>query len=196
MLVTAQGVTKRTDVAHITNLRKSGIAIIDLDDGDELLSADIVTDNDEILLVSREAQSIRFAVSDVRIMGRAAGGVKAMTLKNDIIVASAKISKENKLGSLLVVSTHGYGKKTELSEYKVQGRGGSGVGTLNVTDKTGVLVGAVIVIDTDIELIAMSSKGQVVRTALEQIPVLGRTTQGVRIMKLREGDTLAGLALL
>ncbi len=196
MLVTAQGVTKRTDIAHVTNLRKSGIAIIDLDNGDELLSADVVTDKDEILLVSREAQSIRFAVSEVRVMGRAAGGVKAMTLKNDRIVACAKISDQNKKGELLVVSTHGYGKKTELKEYKVQGRGGSGVGTLNVTDKTGVLVGAAVVVPEDIELIAMSSKGQVVRTALDQIPTLGRTTQGVRIMKLRDGDTLAGLALL
>jgi DNA gyrase subunit A len=196
MLVTAQGVTKRTDVAHVTNLRKSGIAIIDLDNGDELLSADVVTDKDEILLVSREAQSIRFAVSEVRVMGRAAGGVKAMTLKNDRVVGCAKIDDTNRRGELLVVSTHGYGKKTELSEYKVQGRGGSGVGTLNVTDKTGVLVGGVVVMPTDVELIAMSGKGQVVRTALEQIPTLGRTTQGVRIMKLREGDSLAGLALL
>ena len=196
ILVTVQGTTKRTDMAHIVNLRKSGVTIIDLDNGDELLSAQVVDESYEILLVTREAQSIRFRVSDVRVMGRTAGGVKGMTLKNDVIVACVAINKANSHADLLVVSTNGYGKKTELDEYKIQGRGGSGVGTFNVTEKTGQLVGAAVVTAENTELIAMSQKGQVVRTAIASIPTLSRTTQGVRIMKLRDGDGCAGLAIL
>jgi len=196
MLITANGTIKRTDMSHVTSVRKSGTTVIDLDARDSLLAAHIVADTHEVLMVTSEAQSIRFPVTEVRVMGRAAGGVKGMNLKGDHVVSAVCINKENKKAKLLVISAHGYGKMTELNEYKVQGRGGSGVGTLNVTDKTGKVVGAAIVATDANELIAMSSKGQVVRTGLKDIPTLGRTTQGVRIMKLREGDSVASIALM
>ncbi len=196
MLVTAQGITKRTDMSHVTSVRKSGTTVIDLDPKDELLAAHIVAETHEMLLVTSQAQSIRFPVSEVRVMGRTAAGVKGMTLKGDRLVAAVCVSNENKKEKLMVISTHGYGKMTELNEYKVQGRGGSGVGTFNVTDKTGALVGAAIISADAHELIAMSGKGQVVRTPITGIPTLGRTTQGVRIMKLREGDSVASIALM
>jgi DNA gyrase subunit A len=98
--------------------------------------------------------------------------------------------------TLMIISSNGYGKRTPVDEYKVQKRGGSGIKTANVTDKTGVIVGASIVTTDHSELIAISAKSQVVRTDMESIPVLGRATQGVRVMKLREGDTLASLTIM
>lgn len=196
MLVTAEGTIKRTDMSHVTSVRKSGTTVIDLDSKDSLLAAHVVSDTHEVLMVTSQAQSIRFSVSEVRVMGRGAAGVKGMNLKGDRVVSAVVIGKENKSAKLLVLSTNGYGKMTELDEYKVQGRGGSGVGTFNVTDKTGVLVGAAIISADAHELIAMSGKGQVVRTSITGIPTLGRTTQGVRIMKLREGDSVASIALM
>ena len=196
MLVTADGTVKRTDMSHVTSVRKSGTTVIDLDGKDSLLAAHIVAETDEILLVTSQAQSIRFSISEVRVMGRGAAGVRGMNLKGDKVVTAVRVDASNKKSKLLVLSEHGYGKMTELDEYKVQGRGGSGVGTFNVTEKTGSLVGAAIIGTDSNELIAMSGKGQVVRTPIEGIPTLGRTTQGVRIMKLREGDSVASIALM
>ncbi|MGB0978347.1 MAG: DNA gyrase C-terminal beta-propeller domain-containing protein, partial [Croceimicrobium sp.] len=143
-------------------------------------------------------QSIRFKVSDVRTMGRAAGGVKGMTLKaDDMIVGTGVVRADSETDlELLVLTENGYGKKTPLAEYKVQGRGGSGIKTLNVTDKTGALIGARIVTTTVTELMAMSQQSQVIRTNLESISSLGRATQGVRVMKLREGDSVASFTLM
>jgi DNA gyrase subunit A len=196
MLVTAEGTIKRTDMSHVTSVRKSGTTVIDLDAKDSLLAAHIVVETDEVLMITGGAQSIRFPVTEVRVMGRGAAGVRGMNLKGDRIIAAVHIDSSNKKAKLLVLSEHGYGKMTELDEYKVQGRGGSGVGTFNVTDKTGSLVGAAIIGADANELIAMSGKGQVVRTPVTGIPTLGRTTQGVRIMKLREGDNVASIALM
>src|SRR5690606_22993356 len=113
--------------------------------------------------------------------------------KGDIVVSALVADKEEAKPRLLVVYENGYGKKTDLEEYKVQKRGGSGIKTGNVTAKTGALMGAAIVTDTETEIVAISKKGQVIRTSIDEIPELGRQTQGVRIMKLREGDGLASV---
>lgn len=114
-----------------------------------------------------------------------------------MVIGCGSISKDGaKDATLLVMSSHGYGKRSEVNEYKIQKRGGSGIMTANVTEKTGPLVGAMITTPEDSELIAISAKSQVIRTDLDSISVLGRATQGVRIMKLREGDSLASLTLL
>lgn len=196
MLVTKKGQIKRTALSHVANLRKSGLIIIGLDAGDDLLGAYIGTDMDELMIVSATAQSIRFALSDVRTMGRGAGGVRGMTLdKNDFVIAACVIPMGSN-GSLLVVSEYGYGKKTEIAEYRIQGRGGSGITTFNTTDKTGNLVGAAFITTDTGEVITMSQKSQVVRVSVSEIPTLGRSTQGVRIMKVREGDKLASIAVI
>lgn len=203
LLVTKQGDIKRTDAEHVSNLRKSGLIIMSIDATDELLFAELVRETDDVLLVTGEAQSIRFGVKQVRIMGRGSGGIKGISLdKNDMVVGSVRISDGENSGELLVVSSNGYGKKTKLSEYKQQNRGGSGILTFNVTDKTGRLVGALIAEDlkknpeAPTELIAVSAKSQVVRTATQEIATLSRATQGVRIMKVKDGDALVTASLL
>jgi DNA gyrase subunit A len=152
---------------------------------------------DSVCLITSDGQSIRFAESDVRDMGRTAAGVKGMSLgKKDFIVGLGVVSSDMKNPTLMVMSGHGFGKRTGIHEYKIQKRGGSGIKTANVTDKTGPIVGAEIVTDDDSELIAISAKSQVIRTDIDSIPVLSRATQGVRVMKLREGDSLASLTLM
>ncbi len=193
MLVTKQGVAKKMSTESFKDVRRSGIIAIRLDKGDELQSALLVDKGDEIMLATELGQSIRFKESDVREMGRTAGGVTAMKFgKADHLVGVDVITKDKKDGAFLVMTANGLGKKTLLKEYKVQKRAGSGIKTAKLTIKTGKLIVAKIV-STEEELIAMSQKGQVIRVPLDTIPKLGRQTQGVSIMKLRPGDTIASL---
>ena len=194
MLVTKDGTAKKMAGEAFKDVRRSGLIAIKLDKGDELASALITEKGDEVMLATSEGQSIRFKESDIREMGRTAGGVRGMKLgKGDSIIGVDVIKKENKDGSFLVMSANGLGKKTSLKEYKVQNRGGSGIKTAKVTPKTGKLIVAKVITGNEEELIAMSKKGQVIRTALKDIPSLGRQTQGVTIMRLRAGDGIASL---
>jgi DNA gyrase subunit A len=194
MLVTAGGTAKKMAYSQFKEVRRSGIIAIRLDKDDSLKTALLIERGDEVMLATRGGQSIRFKESDIREMGRTAGGVRAMKLgKADTLVGVDVIKKDTaKDAALLVMSANGLGKKTKLSEYKVQNRGGSGIKTAKITPKTGPLIVAKI-ITIEEELIAMSKKGQVLRTELKSIPSLGRQTQGVTIMKLRAGDGIASL---
>jgi len=195
--VTKQGTIKKVPADSFAAVRRSGLIAIGLHAGDTLLGTVMTQKGDSVCLVTADGQSIRFAESDVRDMGRTAAGVRGIDLdKSDMVVGLGVVSKDMKNPTLMVMSDHGYGKRTDIDEYKVQKRGGSGIKTANVTDKTGAIVGAKIVTDDHSELIAISAKSQVIRTELESIPVLSRATQGVRVMKLREGDSLASLTLL
>lgn len=195
--VTKQGVIKKVAANSFESVRRNGLIAINLRDGDTLLGAMLTTSDDTVMLVTSEGQSIRFKASQVRDMGRTATGVKGMDIdSSDSIIGLGIVSPSMKNPTLMIMSGNGYGKRTPIDEYKIQNRGGSGIKTANVTDKTGPIVGAKIVTDDDSELIAISQKSQVIRTELESIPVLGRATQGVRIMKLREGDNIASLTLL
>lgn len=195
--VTKQGTIKKVAADSFSAVRRSGLIAIGLHDGDTLLGTMMTQKGDSVCLVTADGQSIRFAESDVRDMGRTAAGVRGIDLgKGDSVVGLGVVSASMKNPTLMVMSDHGYGKRTEIDEYKIQKRGGSGIKTANVTDKTGAIVGAKIVSDENTELIAISKKSQVIRTELESIPVLSRATQGVRVMKLREGDSLASLTLL
>jgi len=197
MLVTRGGVAKKVDATSFADVRRSGIIAMKLNGDDRLIAAQLVSKGDEMVLVSEQGQSIRFKEGDVREMGRAAAGVRALTLKkNDIVIAAEMIRQGEKNPTLLVFSELGYGKQTKLTEYKVQKRGGSGIKTANVTDKIGKLVGASVITEELSELVTISKKSQVVRVDLEEVPVLGRQTQGVRIMKLRAGDAIASLICL
>ncbi len=196
-LVTAGGTGKRVSAESFLDVRRSGIIAIRLDDKDELVSASFVEKGDDIMVVASDGQSIRFQEDDVREMGRSAGGVRVMRLDKGVkVVGADTVRKSDKNGEVLVVSQNGYGKKTPLSEYKTQGRGGSGIKTVKVTAKTGDLISARIITDAFEEAVAISKKSQVIRCDLKEIPSLGRDTQGVRIMKLREGDSIASVICL
>ncbi|MDO8424143.1 MAG: DNA gyrase subunit A [bacterium] len=196
-MVTESGTAKKVKASSFADVRSSGIIAIKLSNGDKLVSVDLVEKADDISIVTKKGQSIRFKNSAVREMGRGAGGVRGINLdKGDTVVGAHVIKPEWQAGHLLVISANGYGKRTKLSEYKVQGRGGSGILTSKVTAKTGAVITSQVVTDQEEEVIAISKKSQVVRVALKEIPILGRQTQGVRIMKLREGDSLASLICL
>ena len=197
MMVTKNGTGKKSSAEHFRDVRRSGLIAIKLETGDELISASFASKNDQIVIATKQGQSIRFKESDVREMGRNAAGVRVIKLdKTDVVISADVVSKEAKNPALFVMGANGYGKKTDLSEYKTQNRGGSGILTMNVTSKTGELLGAKVVTDDVEEIVAMSKKSQVIRVDLKEIPTLGRSTQGVRVMKLRDGDSLASLICL
>ncbi|MES2953676.1 MAG: DNA gyrase subunit A [Patescibacteria group bacterium] len=198
LMVTKLGVTKKVAADSFTDVRRSGLIAITLEAGDELLSAKLCQKSDDIILTTSEGQSIRFKESDIRQMGRTAMGVTAMKLgkKGDIIVGADIVKGGTKDAELLVMSANGYGKKTKITEYKVQKRAGSGIKAMNVTPKTGKLMVSKVVTEAESELIAISKNSQVIRIGLDEVPSLGRSTQGVRIMKLREGDSIASLTCL
>ena len=197
MLVTKNGTAKKMASDSFKDVRRSGIIAIRLEKDDQLISALTTEKGDEVLVATADGQSIRFKESDVREMGRTAGGVTGVKLsKSDEVIGVDVVKKGQAKGSFLTMSANGFGKKTDLEEYKVQKRGGSGVKTAKVTLKTGKLIVARVLTGEEEELIAMSKKGQVIRTALKDIPNLGRQTQGVTIMRLRAGDGIASLACL
>jgi DNA gyrase subunit A len=193
-LVTKGGTVKKTAASAFKEVRRSGLIAISLDAGDSLIAAEFVSSGDDIFLVTAKGQSIRFKEKDVREMGRQAGGVRGIKLeKGDVVVGMGIVAKGSK-GELLVLSSTGYGKKTDLGEYKVQGRGGSGIKTMSITAKTKQLVGAAV-LGKGGELVAMSKRSQTIRTGLDEIPTLSRATQGVRVMKLYESDEVASFVV-
>lgn len=197
VLVTEQGDAKKMSAESFKDVRRSGLIAIKLQKGDSLKSALLVEKGDDVILGTSQGQSIRFKESDVREMGRAAGGVRAIKLgKSDKVVGVDLIKKTDEDVAFLVMSENGLGKKTKVKEYKVQKRGGSGIKTAKITPKTGKLIIGRIVKGEEGELIAISQKGQVIRVEIGSIPSLGRQTQGVMIMKMRAGDGIASLTCL
>lgn len=197
MMVTKNGTTKKSAAESFKDVRRNGLIAIKLDDNDELLAALFVSGEDSVILTTQNGQSIRFSHDDVREMGRTAAGVIGMKLdKGDSIVAADKVLHSVKGQELLIMTANGYGKKTKLSEYKIQKRGGSGIKTVKVTEKTGKLIVARVVTEANEELLAVSKDSQVIKTEVASIPTLGRDTQGVRVMKLRDGDSVASFNLL
>ena len=196
IMTTRQGTVKRVAAKSLHEVRRSGLIAIGLDKGDALISAQFVYKGDDVIMTTAKGQSIRYLAESVREMGRQAAGVRGMKLRNgDSIVGTGIIPKGVKDAELLVLSSTGYGKKTKLTEYKTQGRGGSGIKTMSITSKTKQLVGAAVVSARGGELVEMSKKSQTIRTGLDEIPTLSRATQGVRVMKMREGDSVASLVV-
>ena len=201
VMVTKTGVIKKCDATAFHDVRRSGLIAQKLQKNDQLIAALLVEKGDEIFLSTAKGQSIRFKESDVRAMGRAAGGVRGMRLgAGDTIVGADVIPKGSKGLEVLVVSRNGYGKATKTDEYKTQNRGGSGIKTINVTAKTGPLIASRIISKEEgvmaDEIVVISKKGQVIRTGIAEIPSLSRSTQGVRVMKLRDGDAIASFVCL
>ncbi len=190
VMATKNGIIKKTPLEDFDNIRKSGLIAISLKRGDELKNVQKTTGEDEIILVTKKGQSVRFKEKDLRSMGRTASGIRGIRLKKgDKAVAVDVIrGKEN---YLLVITENGFGKRTDIREYKTQARGGSGVRTVNITSKTGNLAAAKVLTGQEEDLIVISEKGQVIRTKISQIAKLSRSTQGVRLMKLESGDKIA-----
>lgn len=185
---------KRTPLSSFANIRNNGIIAFDIEDGDELGWALKTRGDDDVILVTREGQSIRFHETQATARSRAAGGVRAVQFKagnpEDQVVTAAVVDETM---SLLVVSENGYGKRTKLEEYRVQSRGGSGILTMNCTEKTGLVVGAEVVEDDD-KLLLMSVKGKGIRMRIKEIRATGRVAQGVRLVNLSGGDQVASIA--
>jgi DNA gyrase subunit A len=196
LMVTEKGTGKKVSAVSFHDVRTSGIIAIKLSEGDKLISVSAVTKGDSCIVATTKGQSIRFKESDVREMGRTAAGVRVIKLKKgDRVVGAHPVPKE-KEASLLTMGANGYGKKTAIKEYKIQKRGGSGIKTSNVTAKTGEIIASAVITGEEEEAVAMSKKSQVIRLGLSEIPSLGRSTQGVRIMKLHPGDSIASLICL
>lgn len=201
-MVTSQGTVKKTAIEDFEHVRRSGLIAITLHDGDDLKWVNPTSGKDDISLVTRNGQSIRFSEDDIRAMGRSAAGVRGIRLKKDdevvgMDIVDPKLAAKG-LFTLFTVAENGLGKQTNLDEYKTQGRGGSGIRTMKVTAKTGPVVGAFVASkDDDRDLMMISKKGAVVRVPYKTVPTLGRDTQGVRVMRFKEdGDMLSSAALV
>lgn len=198
VMITSFGTIKKSSADSFKDVRRNGIIAITLTPGDKLLCSAFTESGDEIILVTSRGQSIRFKESQVREMGRTAGGVRGIRLgkKDDAVVGADIIKKGMADPEIMVMSEKGFGKKTKLNEYKTQSRGGSGIKTANVTDKTGKIMVSKVIGPEEKEVVAISRQSQVIRIAIDEVPSLGRSTQGVRIMKLRSGDSIASLICL
>ena len=199
LMTTQKGTVKKTSLDEFENVRRSGLIAIKLEKDDALRWVEATAGSDEIVVTTRNGQAIRFKESDVRSMGRNAAGVRGIKLrKDDQVVGMNVVFKNQKGNQLLVISENGFGKRSDLKAYKVQKRGGSGIKTASVTAKTGKLIGATIInmdaLDTD--LILTSEKGQIIRIPLESVSVLGRATQGVRVMRPQAGDKVSASTVL
>lgn len=200
MMVTKDGVAKKSDAASFKDVRRSGLIAITLREGDSLIATQFVGKGDEISLITEKGQAIRFKETDIRQMGRTAAGVTGMKLvKGDRIVSAEVLKSGDKDREVLIVTELGYGKSTPAKEYKTQKRGGTGIKTAKVTSKTGNIVRGIIVTGEERlegELVIMSKKGQVIKLPLKDVPTLGRQTQGVRVMKMRAGDEIASVVFV
>ena len=189
--VTRLGTVKRTELSDFQNVRKGGIIAINLDKGDDLVEVRLTNGNNEIVLITQQGMSIRFQEDQVRSMGRNAGGVKGIELeKGDAVVALALVDPD---ATLLVAGGNGIGKRTDFEEYRQQSRGGKGIITMKTGDKTGNVVGALTVRDSD-ELMLITSGGQMVRIPVKGIREAGRNTMGVKLINLAEKDKLQAIA--
>ncbi len=202
VMATSRGTIKKSELNEFNNVRRSGLIAINLHEGDDLIWVKPSTGHDDISLVTRQGQSIRFSEAHVRSMGRVAAGVRGIKLKKDdtvmgMDVISASMAKKGLL-ELFTITENGLGKRTNLKEYKIQGRGGSGIHTAKVTAKTGGVVGAYISSsDDERDLILISKKGIVIRVPFKSVPSLGRDTQGVRVMRFKEeGDLVSSVTFV
>jgi DNA gyrase subunit A len=196
IMVTKNGVIKKTPLKDFENVRRGGLIAIKLKPSDALCNVKKIADGDEMILATKNGQSIRFAEKEVRQMGRPASGIRGIRLKKGDEVIGMEVVKKEVLKDknyLLVLTDNGFGKRTLVSEYKTQGRGGSGVKIAHITTKTGQLAKIEVIAEQE-DLIVISQKGQVIRTKISSIPKLGRDTQGVKIMKMKPGDKVASAA--
>ena len=189
-MATANGTVKKTGLNNFARQRSVGLRAIELEDNDELVGTAITDGERDVMLVSTSGKTIRFKESDVRPMGRTARGVRGIKMGDQYRMISLIIPDDDK--QILTVSENGYGKRTNISDYPIYGRGGQGVKGIQTSERNGAVVGAAQVSEND-EIMLISDKGTLVRTRVEEVSVQGRNTQGVRLIKLKEGEKLVGL---
>ena len=190
--VTREGLVKRTDIMDYSRIRQNGLRAIDLVDGDELISVNKTDGEQEIMVATKDGFAVRFKETDARAMGRTTRGVKAVELRKGDCVVSAMVIDENK--TVLAITEGGYGKRTDVEEYRLQSRGGKGIFTYKLTDKTGRLAGVLSASD-DEDIMLITSEGVVIRLHVDTISRFGRQTQGVRLVKMKDGVSVVSVAL-
>ena len=192
ILCTRKGIIKKTSLEAYSRPRQNGINAITIRDDDQLLEARLTNGNNEVLMALKSGRAIRFNENTVRPMGRNASGVKGITLANEQDEVVGMICPENDLSDILVVSEKGYGKRSKLDDYRITNRGGKGVKTINITEKTGLLISIDSVTDND-DLMIINRSGLIIRLAVADLRVMGRATQGVRLINLRDNDSIAAV---
>ncbi|GAA0136033.1 DNA gyrase subunit A [Paenibacillus sp. YSY-4.3] len=185
---TRQGIVKKTPLEDYVNIRRGGLIAVNLREDDTLIDVKLTDGQQELIMGTAQGMSIRFPESDVRSMGRAATGVKGITLDEDDMLIGMDVIVPDQ--DILIVTTKGYGKRTPVSEYRIQSRGGKGIKTINVTEKNGPVVGLKVV-KNDEDLMIITSSGTLIRTSMEGISTMGRNTQGVKLINIREDDAVA-----
>jgi DNA gyrase subunit A len=195
IMCTRKGVIKKTSLEAYSRPRANGINAINVREGDELLQARLTNGNNEVILAKRSGKAIRFSEAKVRPMGRTASGVRGVTLESekDEVVGMVCVDPASEITSILVLSENGYGKRSDLGDYRVTGRGGKGVKTIQITEKTGDLIGMLDVTDED-GLMIINRNGISIRLAIETLRVVGRATQGVKLINMKNKDVIAAMA--
>ena len=191
VMATRNGTVKKTALADYSNIRKSGVIAILLDEGDDLISVHLTSGEDHLILASHEGKAIRFPESDVRAMGRVTRGVRGIKLNEGDYLVGMCLERDG--AQLLTITENGYGKRTPTEEYRLQTRGGKGIGNYNITEKTGKIA-SILMAEEGEDLLLVTSGGIILRTKIEEISSLSRTTQGVRVVKLGEGIKVIDIA--
>jgi DNA gyrase subunit A len=193
VLCTTKGIIKKTSLEAYSRPRTNGVNAITVRDGDKLLEARMTNGRHEVMLALKSGRAIRFQESAVRPMGRTASGVRGIRLAGDNDIVIGMITVEGKEKEILVVSEKGYGKRSEIDEYRITNRGGKGVKTINITEKTGSLIALKDVTDYH-DLMIITQLGNILRSPVSALRIMGRATQGVKLINLRENDTIASVA--
>ena len=195
LFVTRKGMVKRSSMGLYSNCRSTGIKAVTLKDGDELITVRMVEPDADVVMITELGTAIRFHISDVRPMGRTASGVKGIALRRKDRVMSGVVTGDAAQDQLLTVSSGGFGKRTRIDQYRLQSRGGKGVINMRVTPKTGPVLGAIMVSPKD-EVVLLTSENKVIRLAVSEVRLVGRATQGVRLVRLDESGKVAGFDLV
>jgi DNA gyrase subunit A len=190
---TRKGVVKKTDLTAFSNPRAGGIIAMGVEEGDSVIAVEMTDGKEQVFIGTRDGMAIRFDETDVRPMGRTAYGVRGISLRDDDEVVAMEVVREG--GTMLTVTQHGYGKRTELEEYRLQSRGGVGIINIQTSERNGKVVGIAYVHDDD-ELMLISQQGKILRMVAKDIRSIGRATQGVRLLGVEEGDEVVSVARL
>ena len=192
-MATKKGQVKKTSLEQYSRPRTNGINAITIREGDELLEAKLTTGESQVMLALKSGKAIRFEEAKTRPMGRGASGVRGITLAHEKDSVIGMISVNDMDSNILVVSENGFGKRSSLQDYRITNRGGKGVKTISITDKTGILVSIKNVTDED-DLMIINKSGIAIRMAVEDLRVMGRATQGVKLINLKGSDSIAAVA--
>jgi DNA gyrase subunit A len=191
-MVTKKGQVKKTSLEKYSKPRANGVAAITIKEGDELLEAKLTNGESQIILAVKSGKLVRFEESKTRPMGRTASGVRGISLKNESDEVIGMVAVNDMNSEILVVSENGFGKRSSLEEYRITNRGGKGVKTLNITEKTGSLIAINAVTDAD-DLMIINKSGLTIRMAVEDLRVMGRATQGVKLINIKGNDSIAAV---